>query len=278
MAKHPLNQSLFQEFETASVSVVVPVFNEAPNIIENLSLLIEEMEVSFKKFEVIVISDGSTDGTNLEMFRFQSPELKFKIFPENSGKGAVIREGFRSAEGEYILFIDGGMEMHPREVRIFIGLMLLYECDIVIGSKRHPQSLVRYPWYRKVLSWVFQKFIRLLFDVDVTDTQVGIKAFRKEVVKAIEPYLEINRYGFDLELLSLAKMKGFKRVMEAPVQMNYFSKNTRNTFSELFHVFRVGCSLCGDTFRLYRRLKKLEHSGQLWTQEVPDEGHSRKRG
>ncbi len=268
-------KSLFSDFENAFVSVVVPVFNEASNIIENLALLMEEMESSFRHFEILVMSDGSTDGTNEQMFRFQCPELKIRIFKDNEGKGAVIREGFRMAQGEYILFIDGGMELHPREIRIFIGLMLLYECDIVIGSKRHPQSQIKYPWYRKFLSWLFQRLIHFLFDIDVTDTQVGIKAFRKEVIKAIEPFLEIDRYGFDLELLSLAKMKGFKRTMEAPIQMNYFSKNSRAIPVEIWHVLRVGLSLVNDTLRLYRRLKRLESSGQLVPQKLPDDGPKR---
>lgn len=271
-------KSLFSDFENAFVSVVVPVFNEAPNIIENLALLMEEMESSFRVFEILVISDGSNDGTNELMFRFQCPELKVRIFKDNEGKGAVVREGFRMARGDYILFIDGGMELHPREIRIFIGLMLLYECDIVIGSKRHPQSQIDYPWYRIILSWLFQRLIHFLFDVDVTDTQVGMKAFRKEVVDAIEPFLEIDRYGFDLELLSLAKMKGFKRIMEAPIQMNYFSKNRRSTPVEIWHVVRVGVSLVKDTLQLHRRLRHLESSGQLVAQELPDNGPKRRLG
>ncbi len=269
--------SLFSDFENAFVSVVVPVFNEAPHIIENLSLLLEELESSFKRFEIIVISDGSTDGTNIKMFQFQCTELKLRIFPENSGKGAVVREGFREARGDYILFIDGGMELHPREIRIFIGLMLLYDCDIVLGSKRHPQSRIDYPWFRKFLSWIFQKFIRFLFHVDVTDTQVGMKLFRREVVEAIEPYLEINRYGFDLELLSLAKIKGFKRMIEAPIQMNYFAKNKRSVWFELWHVFKVGLSLLKDTIKLYLRLRHMEKTGLLVPQEHPDDGPRRRR-
>lgn len=271
-------KSLFSEFENAFVSVVVPVFNEAPNIIENLNLLMEELESSFRRYEILVISDGSTDGTNQEMFRFQCPELKVRIFKDNEGKGAVVREGFRMAQGDYILFIDGGMELHPREIRIFIGLMLLYGCDIVIGSKRHPQSRIEYPWYRKILSWMYQKLIHNLFDVDVTDTQVGMKAFRKEVVEAVEPFMGIDRYGFDLEILSLAKMKGFKRIMEAPIQMNYFAKNRRATPFEILHVIRVGMSLVKDTFELYRRLKHMEATGQLVHQEIPDDGPKRRFG
>jgi dolichol-phosphate mannosyltransferase len=266
---------LFEEYENAFVSVVVPVFNEAPNVVENLYTLLDELELSFKNFEIIVISDGSTDGTSWEVFRFKSEHIRVRIFPENMGKGAVVREGFGEAKGDYILFIDGGMEIHPREIRIFIGLMLLYRCDIVVGSKRHPQSRIHYPWFRRVLSWVFQKGVYLLFDVDVTDTQVGMKLFRREVIDAIKPHLAIDRYGFDLEILSLAKMQGHKRIIEAPISMQYFDKNRRFILFEVWHVAKVAWSLGKDTLRLYFRLKKLQSEGVLQPKEIPEVGWPR---
>lgn len=262
-------------FENAYVSVVVPVFNEAPNIVENLFTLLDELENSFKRYEVIVISDGSTDGTNLQVYRFKSPHIRVRIFPENTGKGAVVREGFNEANGDFVLFIDGGMEIHPREIRIFIGLMVLYSCDIVVGSKRHPQSRIHYPIIRKVLSWVYQKIVYLLFDVDVTDTQVGMKLFRKEVVEDIGPHLVIDRYGFDLEVLSLAKILGYKRIMEAPISMQYFDRNRRFIVFELFHIARVGWSLMKDTLSLYLRLRRLEKQGIIVRREIPEKGWPR---
>jgi dolichol-phosphate mannosyltransferase len=252
MFKNPLS------FKSAKLSIIVPVFNEASQIVQNLDLLIDEVEGYFQNFEVIVVSDGSTDGTNTKIAKIKHPGLKPVFVNENSGKGVAVREGFHRATGDYILFIDGGMEIHPKEIRIFMGLMALYECDIVIGSKRHPQSKVDYPWYRRFLSWLFQMFVRAIFEVQITDTQVGIKLFRREVIAAILPYLEINRYGFDLELLILAKLKGFDKVLEAPIRMDYFNSGKREIGRELFHVFKVGFSLIKDTVRLHRRLRRVE--------------------
>src|ERR1035437_6643648 len=184
-------------FKTAKLSIVVPVYNEATQIVSNLDLLLDEVQRYFTNFEVIVVSDGSTDGTNAQIAKIKHPGVKPLFITENSGKGGALRQGFQRATGDFILFIDGGMEIHPKEIRIFMGLMLLYECDIVIGSKRHPQSRVEYPWYRRLLSWMFQIFIRAVFKVQITDTQVGIKLFRREVIDAVLPHLEINRYGFD---------------------------------------------------------------------------------
>lgn len=248
------------DFGNSKLSIVVPVFNEANRITANLDLLIDEIEEYFPHFEIIVVSDGSTDGTNVRLFAFRHPGVKPILIEKNAGKGNAVRSGFQRASGDYILFIDGGMEIHPKEIRIFMGLMYLYEADIVIGSKRHPQSNVKYPLHRRILSWLFQRLVHFLFQIDVTDTQVGIKLFRKEVVDAILPDLEINRYGFDLEILSLAKTKGYAKVLEAPIRMDYFGKNDRLFLRELLHVARVSFSLLKDTLRLYFRLRRIRKS------------------
>lgn len=242
----------------SKLSIIVPVFNEAVQLHRNLDLLLEQVTEYFRNFEIIVVSDGSTDGTNFKLLSFRHPDVKPLILEQNGGKGHAVRAGFQAASGDFVLFIDGGMEIHPKEIRVFMGLMDLYEADIVLGSKRHPQSKVDYPWYRRVLSAIFQKLAQALFDVDVTDTQVGIKLFRREVIDAILPYLQIDRYGFDLEILSLAKHMGYGMMLEAPIRMEYFERNRKPLFKEIVHVARISFSLLKDTLRLYRRLRTID--------------------
>lgn len=239
------------------VSIVVPVFNEARHISANLGLLLREATEAFEKFEILVVSDGSTDGTDSQISSFRDARLKLLASPVNSGKGHAVRKGFQEARGELIFFIDGGMELHPRALKVFRDLLYENQADIVIGSKRHPDSRVRYPLSRRTLSRVYQFLIRILFGVNFTDTQVGLKLFRREVIWAILPDLRVDRYGFDLEILTLAKLRGFERVVEAPVQMDYFLRGRRNLPLEYAHVFRVGLSLLRDTFRLHARLRRL---------------------
>lgn len=256
------NQSpdLIDTLKQSRLSVIVPVFNEAQNIKENLGLLIREVEPYFHEFEIWVISDGSTDGTDKVLKEFSHPRVQKIFLEKNRGKGHAVREGFKTARGDYILFIDGGMELHPKEIRIFLGLMTLYQADIVVGSKRHPQSDIDYPVYRRALSYCYQQMIRRLFDLDVTDTQVGIKLFRKEVIQAILPELTIDRYGFDLELLALAKKHGYGRVLEAPIRLDYFVESDRGLLDDLLHVSKVGSIVSRDTLKLYWRLRARRKS------------------
>lgn len=253
MSLHP-----FKHLEDVSLSVVVPVFNEGDHVDKNLSLLENELENYFHNYEIIVISDGSTDQTNEKIKSFKSDHLRSIIFEQNQGKGVAVRRGFAESKGDFILFIDGGMELHPREIKIFLGLMYLYDADIVIGSKRHPQSNVFYPWYRRILSQLFQFFVKVLFHINVTDTQVGIKMFRRELIKKVLPHLATNTYGFDLEILALAAKMGHSNILEAPVRLDYFLKNKHSTFFDLIHTAKVGLLLSRDTLRLWYKLKSIK--------------------
>jgi hypothetical protein len=135
--------------------------------------------------------------------------------------------------------------------------MFLYQADIVVGSKRHPQSQVRYPIYRRVLSFIFQQLVRLGFNFNVTDTQVGIKMFRREVVREIGPWLKADSYAADLEILGVAARLGFRTMIEAPVRLDYFMRGKRSLLRDLFHTLRVGCLLLLDACRVWWRLRSV---------------------
>src|SRR6266498_916426 len=99
--------------------------------------------------------------------------------------------------------------------------MRLYQADMVIGSKRHSLSEVSYPWPRRVMSWGYHVLVRILFGLKVTDTQTGLKLVRRDVLAAVLPRLVEKRFAFDLELLVAARRLGFRRVLEAPINLNY---------------------------------------------------------
>jgi hypothetical protein len=118
-------------------------------------------------------------------------------------------------------FIDADGDIDPAAIGPFLSLARMYRPDIVLGSKRHPLSRVSYPALRRVMSWTYHKLARVLFRVNVRDTQTGLKLVRRDVLAAVLPRMLEKRYAFDLELLVVARMLGFTRVFEAPVRIDY---------------------------------------------------------
>jgi hypothetical protein len=118
------------------------------------------------------------------------------------------------------------MELDPRAIETFIVLMRQGDYDVVVGSKRHPASKVSYPTFRRLQSWVYQVLIRLMFNLDVRDTQTGLKLFRRHVLVDVLPLLAVKRFAFDLELLVVAKHLGYRKITEAPITLDYQFSST----------------------------------------------------
>ena len=203
------------------LSVVAPVFNGAGFIAENVEIIRSEFAASGVSYELIVVSDGSVDDTAERALAAGHPEVRVLNYDRNVGKGYAVKLGLLAARGEYIGFIDSDLDLHPAELPAFLEAMEHDALDAAIGSKRHPCSRVDYPTRRRVYSWLYQQLIRALFDLDVRDTQVGIKLFRRELVDSVVPHLLVKRYAFDLELLAVANDNGFRRIGELPVRLDY---------------------------------------------------------
>jgi hypothetical protein len=124
-------------------------------------------------------------------------------------------------KGNYVAFIDAGMEIDPNGVSMILEHMEWYEADIIVASKRHPASIVKYPFERKVISLGAQIISRVLLGLKVRDTQAGLKIFKRKVLIKVLPRLLVKSYAFDLEILSVANRLGFTRIFEAPIKLNY---------------------------------------------------------
>ena len=129
-----------------------------------------------------------------------------------------------------------------------------YNADIIVGSKRHLASVVQYPWDRKILSWGYYLLVRLLFGVKIKDTQPGIKIFKRNVLEKILPQLVVKKYAFDIEMLSVARRKGFTRIFEAPIKLKYKFGSVTNaaTLRTIWHMLY-------DTLAVFYRLKILKY-------------------
>jgi glycosyltransferase involved in cell wall biosynthesis len=231
------------------LSVIVPAYREARHIHENLGRLLHELDRLGRTYEVIVVSDGNTDETAREAERVVSPHIKVIEYDRNMGKGYALRCGVAHSSGELVTFIDADMELDPRYIKGFIAVMESFDCDAVVGSKRHPMSSVHYPPTRRFQSLIYQLLIRMLFQVKIRDTQTGLKLFRREVLEEVVPLLAIKRFAFDLELLVVARQLGYKKVMEAPVELNYKFDSTAD-LKATWHVL-------WDTAAIFYRLRFL---------------------
>src|SRR5437868_7304616 len=167
------------------LSVIVPAYREARHIQNNLGRLLRELDGLGRAYEVIVVSDGNTDQTAREAERVVSPYIKVIEYNRNMGKGYALRCGVAHSSGELVTFIDADMELDPRYIRGFIALMESFDCDAVVGSKRHPMSNVQYPMLRRFQSLMYQVLVRTLFRIKVRDTQTGLKLFRRHVLEEV---------------------------------------------------------------------------------------------
>jgi hypothetical protein len=213
----PAKEDLVEEVE---LSIIVPCHNTGPGLRAFLARLEAELRAA-DSYEIIVVSDGSTDETLATARELASPTLRVVHYPDRSGKGHALRVGFSRARGRYIGFIDSDGDIDPQAIGPFLTLMRTYQPDIVLGSKRHPMSQVAYPALRRIMSWVYHKLTRLLFRVNVRDTQTGLKVVRQDVLTAVLPRMFEKRFAWDLELLVVARTLGFTNVFEAPVRIEY---------------------------------------------------------
>jgi glycosyltransferase involved in cell wall biosynthesis len=207
------------------LSLILPCYNPGPALEDFLMRLTTELRTEGPS-EIIVVSDGSTDDSVEVARRFPSPSIRVIHYPERVGKGHALRVGLNSARGAYVGFIDADGEIDPAAVRSFLSLMRLYEPDVILGSKRHPMSLVSYPVSRRVMSWTYHKLTRIAFRVNVRDTQTGLKVIRRDVLRSVLPRMFEKRYAFDLELLVVARALGFTKVFEAPVRIEHSFPST----------------------------------------------------
>ena len=210
------------------LSVVMPVYNLAATIEANISSTAALFESRKVRAELVPVDDGSTDGTAEALRRAAAAKygyvsVKPVICGRNGGKGAALRAGFDASTGEYVMLLDGDLDIHPKQTPWFFDQMLDKKADIVVGSKRHRHSVVQYPWHRRAVSWVYFTLVRLFIGLPITDTQTGMKLFRREVLGEALGRMLVKTYAFDLELLAIARQRGAK-IAEAPVVIRFGNK------------------------------------------------------
>ena len=203
------------------VSIIIPTYRQEKTIIEDLLRIKRVLDTIRYEYEMIVVVDGKVDKTATKVAKIQSSKLKCIAYDQNHGKSYAVRTGMKQARGDYVMFIDSGMEIDPNSISMLLEHMEWYQADIIVGSKRHPASIVRYSLMRRILSYGYYYIVKILFGLNVRDTQAGIKIFRKRVLERILPRLVEKKFAGDLEILVAARQLGYKRIYEAPIRLDY---------------------------------------------------------
>lgn len=241
------------------LSLIIPVYHQERIIRKQLQNIIGELELLATPYEVIVVVDGQEDRSFEEAKKVKSDKLIVTGYKTNHGKGYAVRFGMGKCRGDVIGFLDAGGDLSELGLSMMLEHYKWYNADIIVGSKRHPVSKVEYPFARKILSWGYQQLVRLLFGLYVRDTQVGMKLYRREVLEDVLPRLVVKKFAFDIEILAVAYHLGYRRIFEAPVELDFTGASSITSLS----IWKIIANMLWDTFAIYYRLHILHYYDNL---------------
>jgi dolichyl-phosphate beta-glucosyltransferase len=240
--------------KTPPLAVIVPAYNEARRLTDNLRALLTYLEDYRPDAQLIVVDDGSTDGTAAvaEEFFARHPHVPAHVlrFVKNRGKGHAVRAGLLAAEAPIALFSDADLSTPISELRKIVEPIEAGNYDIVFGSRALDRSLIgsRQPWRREQGGKVFNAIVRLTTGLPFSDTQCGFKAFRMETARPIVEESQIDGFGFDVELLFLAYRAGL-RLLEVPVRWNHYEGSK-------VHIVRDSLRMLSEVVNLRQRVAR----------------------
>jgi dolichyl-phosphate beta-glucosyltransferase len=201
-------------------SIVIPAYNESARIRTSIEKILAHIQSQVWNAEVLIVNDGSTDDTAeiVRSYAAQNSALHLVENPGNRGKGYSVRNGMLHANGEFILFSDADLSSPIQEAdKLFAAIHA--GADVAMGSRwlRVELQTQRQPLYRQLFGRIFNLALRIILGLHYRDTQCGFKAFTLRAARQIFPLQHIERWGFDPEILYLARRFGF-RVEEVPVR------------------------------------------------------------
>ncbi len=231
--------------EQPAYSIVVPAYNEGRRIgasLEKILAFIAEMKWAA---EIIVVNDGSRDNTAAVVQGYAQRNCGLRLIenPGNRGKGYSVRNGMSQAHGSLLLFTDADLSAPIYEAtKLFAAIQ--EGNDVAIGSRWVDPKLQKrkQPLHRQLFGRIFNLLLRIVLRLKFHDTQCGFKAFTRQAAESIFPDQQIERWGFDPELLYLGRHRGFK-IVEVPVEWSHSEGGQ-------IHPVRDGIRMFGDVLRI----------------------------
>lgn len=203
------------------LSIIIPAYNESRRLANTLGAALAYFADSGLAGELIVVDDGSSDGTAeiVESYATSHPQVRLLRNDGNRGKGYSVRRGMLEARGRVALFSDADESTPLTEASKLLAAIESGEADVAIASRELPASDLARPQarHRRVLGWFFRQLVRLIVVRGFRDTQCGLKAFRREVAREVFQRQRLDRFAFDVEVIYLARRLGY-RVVEVPVR------------------------------------------------------------
>jgi len=228
--------------ERRSLSVIIPAYNEAERVVATIERIRHYCCERFDSFEIIVLDDGSGDATAGVVGTLQEhePRLRLERFPVNRGKGAAVRAGMLLASSDLCLMCDADMSAPIEELEKLLPWIDRGN-DVVFGSRALKEStIVRQPLYRHLMGKVFGLFARVFAVQGVRDPQCGFKLFTREAAQAIFRQTHIDGYAFDVEVLLLARKRGYA-IKEVGISWSHSPQSRVRLFADSF---RMAVDLC----------------------------------
>ncbi len=231
---------------TPELSIVFPAYNEANRLPRTLEQVFDWSSRSGRSVEILVVDDGSTDAmlSALEPFSSAHDNLRIVSYSPNRGKGFALRTGIREARGTFVLMSDADLSTPIEDVESLFARMLEDDLDICIGSRALPDSEVVVPQakLRQLSGKMYNRLLRAFLLDGFQDTQCGFKLFRRASILPMLDVLRIDRFGFDVEILFVARLWGLS-IAEVPVRW-YNSADSRVSFTRdatrmFFEIFQI---------------------------------------
>jgi dolichyl-phosphate beta-glucosyltransferase len=203
------------------ISVIIASYNEEKRIRPSLFKVKDYLIGLNMDYEIIVVDDGSTDRTG-EVVKDLTPDipnLKLIGYEINRGKGHALRKGVFASRGEAVLLTDADLSTPIEELSKLLLLIYDNKCDVAIGSRALALSEIieKQPWWRQSMGKLFNKIVKVLIVDDFRDTQCGFKVFSGDAARNLFSQAQIDRFAYDVEILALAKKKGY-RILEVPIR------------------------------------------------------------